>query len=164
MESIATQSKQTDSEDFLNEDQESDSDSKQANSYQLIRDISRREIMGPLRFGYAELIAYAQSVTSEKDLSEPDNYKETISCEQSKQWIKEIKYLGKNKTWILVDKPKNQKLVEYIAATEEAKEGLWLKGFLSELMGREETITVNCDSQSALHLIKNPMYHERSKH
>lgn len=138
MESIATQSKQTDSEDFLNEDQESDSDSKQANSYQLIRDRSRREIMGPLRFGYAELITYALSVTSEKDLSEPDNYKETISCEQSKQWIKEIKYLGKNKTWILMDKPKNQKLVgcRWIYKKKEGIPGVEQTRFKARLVAK----------------------------
>lgn len=53
---------------------------------------------------------------------------------------------------------------EYIAVIEAVKEEIWIKGFFGELMQREENVTVHCDSQSALHLIKNPMFHERSKH
>lgn len=53
---------------------------------------------------------------------------------------------------------------EYMAATEAIKEALWLKGFAAELGFNSEDITVHCDNQSALHLMKNPMYHERSKH
>lgn len=44
------------------------------------------------------------------------------------------------------------------------KEGLWLRGFLGEILGREETVTIFSDSQSALHLIKNPMFHDRTKY
>ena len=53
---------------------------------------------------------------------------------------------------------------EYMAATEAIKEAIWLKGFTQELGLKSENITVFCDNQSALHLMKNPMYHERSKH
>ena len=53
---------------------------------------------------------------------------------------------------------------EYMVATDAVKEALWIKGFLSEILGIEECITVFCDNQSALHLMKNPVYHERSKH
>lgn len=51
-----------------------------------------------------------------------------------------------------------------MAATEAVKERLWLKGLLSELMGREADIVIKCDNQPALHLIMNPMNHERSKY
>lgn len=39
-----------------------------------------------------------------------------------------------------------------------------MKGLLAELMGNEVSVVINCDNQSALHLMKNPMYHKRSKH
>ena len=51
-----------------------------------------------------------------------------------------------------------------MGATEAIKEALWLKGFAAELGFNSKDITIHCDNQSALHLMKNPMYHERSKH
>jgi transposase InsO family protein len=53
---------------------------------------------------------------------------------------------------------------EYIAATEAIKEGIWLQGMLKELEIYNETVTVFSDSQSALHLCKNPVFHDRMKH
>ncbi|CAM8949180.1 unnamed protein product [Rhodiola kirilowii] len=53
---------------------------------------------------------------------------------------------------------------EYIAATEAAKEALWLKGLLYELENECYVPIVFLDSQSALHLSHDPVYHERSKH
>lgn len=90
MESFAPQDKQTDTDIFFNEDQEVKSDFEEVNSYLLVIDRSRREIKPPLRFGYADLIAYALSVTSDMVESEPESYKEAISCDHSKQWIEAI--------------------------------------------------------------------------
>lgn len=53
---------------------------------------------------------------------------------------------------------------EYIAITEAVKEALWLKGIINELGLQQECIQVHCDSQSVIHLTKNSMYHERTKH
>lgn len=53
---------------------------------------------------------------------------------------------------------------EYVAITEAVKEGLWLKGFLGELLQQKESFTVFSDNKSAICLIKNPVYHERTKH
>ena len=53
---------------------------------------------------------------------------------------------------------------EYIAAAEACKEMLWLKNFLLELGQKQEDYAVLCDSQSAIHLAKNPAYHSRFKH
>ena len=53
---------------------------------------------------------------------------------------------------------------EYIALTEAVKEALWLKGLVTELGLEQESVTVNCDSSSAIQLSKNPKYHERTKH
>ncbi|GKV50375.1 hypothetical protein SLEP1_g57082 [Rubroshorea leprosula] len=53
---------------------------------------------------------------------------------------------------------------EYMAITEAVKEALWLKGLVSDLGVEQNEIMVFCDSQSAIHLTKNTMYHERTKH
>ena len=54
--------------------------------------------------------------------------------------------------------------MEYIAANEAGKEMLWLKQFLQELGLKQDGYVVNCDSQSAIDLSKNSMYHSHSKH
>ena len=53
---------------------------------------------------------------------------------------------------------------EYIAATEAGKEMVWLKRFLQELGLHQKEYVVYCDSQSAIDLSKNSMYHARTKH
>ncbi|GAB2289888.1 hypothetical protein Dimus_038073 [Dionaea muscipula] len=53
---------------------------------------------------------------------------------------------------------------EYIAAVEAGKEMLWVKRFLQELGISQTDYRVHCDSQSALDLSKNAMYHSRTKH
>ena len=53
---------------------------------------------------------------------------------------------------------------EYIAISEAAKEMIWLKNFLKEL-GKEQDISpLFSDSQSAIGLAKNPVFHSRCKH
>ena len=54
--------------------------------------------------------------------------------------------------------------VEYIATTEAGKEMLWMKRFLQELGLKQRDYIVHCDSQSAIDLSKNTMYHARMKH
>lgn len=53
---------------------------------------------------------------------------------------------------------------EYIALTEAAKEGVWLKGLTEELRFKQGMISVHCDSQSAICLTKNNVFHGRKKH
>ncbi|XP_062080441.1 secreted RxLR effector protein 161-like [Humulus lupulus] len=53
---------------------------------------------------------------------------------------------------------------EYIACTEAVKEALWLKGLTRELGVDQRVVTIFSDSQSALHLSKNQVFHERIKH
>ncbi|XP_031251064.1 secreted RxLR effector protein 161-like [Pistacia vera] len=53
---------------------------------------------------------------------------------------------------------------EYVAVTDVFKEALWLQGLLSEVKLLEGAVTVYLDSQSAIHLSKNPIYYERTKH
>eukprot|EP00253_Pinus_taeda_P003776 PITA_03776 len=54
--------------------------------------------------------------------------------------------------------------VEYIAASDASKEAIWLKGLLDEIGRTQEKVNVLCDSQSAIHLAKNPAYHSITKH
>jgi hypothetical protein len=54
---------------------------------------------------------------------------------------------------------------EYVAATEAAKEAIWLRGLLEELgFPQEQPTTLFCDNQSAIALVENPVMHDRTKH
>ncbi|KZV56298.1 hypothetical protein F511_00295 [Dorcoceras hygrometricum] len=53
---------------------------------------------------------------------------------------------------------------EYMAATEAIKEALWAKGFCEEMKISHGEVVIYCDNQSAIHLMRNPRFHERSKH
>lgn len=53
---------------------------------------------------------------------------------------------------------------EYMAISEAGKEMIWLKNFLKELGKEQDNYELFSDSQSAIHLDKNPVFHARSKH
>nr|GFA77369.1 ribonuclease H-like domain, reverse transcriptase, RNA-dependent DNA polymerase [Tanacetum cinerariifolium] len=54
---------------------------------------------------------------------------------------------------------------KFLAATGAACQALWLKRLLSELDGwKEERITLKVDNISAIALVRNPVFHGRSKH
>jgi hypothetical protein len=53
---------------------------------------------------------------------------------------------------------------EYIATIEAAKEFLCMMKFRQELGVDHERSVLFSDSQSAIHLDKNPTFHSRSKH
>lgn len=54
---------------------------------------------------------------------------------------------------------------EYIAATTAACQGIWLARLLAELKGeRVRSITLKMDSESAIQLSKNPVFHDHCKH
>ncbi|KAG8497793.1 hypothetical protein CXB51_007423 [Gossypium anomalum] len=53
---------------------------------------------------------------------------------------------------------------EHMAITEACKEAIWLKGLFSELNKDLQISTVFCDSQNAIFLTKDQMFHERTKH
>ncbi|GJR86958.1 retrovirus-related pol polyprotein from transposon TNT 1-94 [Tanacetum coccineum] len=56
------------------------------------------------------------------------------------------------------------KEAEYMALTKAVKESIWLKGLLIELGVNLRSVVVNCDNQSAIHLSRNAMFHEKTKH
>ena len=53
---------------------------------------------------------------------------------------------------------------ENIATIEAGKEMLWMKWFLQELDLKQRDYIVHCNSQSAIDLSKNTIYHARTKH
>jgi hypothetical protein len=53
---------------------------------------------------------------------------------------------------------------EYMAAVEAAKEALWLTELVKELGIQQVGVSLYCDSQSAIYLAKNQVYHARTKH
>ncbi|KAG7567097.1 Integrase catalytic core, partial [Arabidopsis thaliana x Arabidopsis arenosa] len=53
---------------------------------------------------------------------------------------------------------------EFIALTEAVKEAIWVKGLLGDLGFVQDNAQVWCDSQSAICLSKNSVFHERTKH
>lgn len=41
----------------------------------------------------------------------------------------------------------------------------WLKGILSNLgIDNDKPMMIHCDSQAAIHIAKNPVFHEHTKH
>lgn len=53
---------------------------------------------------------------------------------------------------------------EYMAAASAVREALWLRKLMPDLGIPLSTIKINCDSQSALALLKDPVTSQRSKH
>lgn len=54
---------------------------------------------------------------------------------------------------------------EYVAASAAARESIWLRKLLSDIgcpCDKETALFV--DNQSAIQLVKNPVYHKRTKH
>ena len=56
---------------------------------------------------------------------------------------------------------------EYVAASEAAKEAVWLRNFMMDLdviLGLHKTITIYCDNNGAVANSKEPRVHKASKH
>ena len=54
---------------------------------------------------------------------------------------------------------------EFMAATEAAKQAIWLQNLFAEVIGTTcERVTLRVDNKSAIALTKNPVFHGRSKH
>ena len=53
---------------------------------------------------------------------------------------------------------------KYMVMTEAGKEVVCLNGLVNELGFKQDSMVLHCDSQSAIHLAKNQVYHARTKH
>ena len=82
----------------------------------MARDRIRRQIKSPQRYAYADLVAYVLNVENSIERKEHQTYHEANTSGKSTRWIaamnEEIESLQKKHTWQLVEKPKNQKIVD----------------------------------------------------
>jgi hypothetical protein len=56
---------------------------------------------------------------------------------------------------------------EYMALCNASKEAIYLKNLITEINFGDKAktpIMIHCDNLSAIQLVKNPVYHSRSKH
>ena len=53
---------------------------------------------------------------------------------------------------------------EFMAATEAAKQAIWLQELLGEIVKDSEKAMIRIDNKSAIALTKNPVFHGRNKH
>eukprot|EP00253_Pinus_taeda_P024883 PITA_24883 len=53
---------------------------------------------------------------------------------------------------------------EYMADTDASKEGFWLQRLCSSMGLVQGAISIDCDRQSAIFLVKNPASHSKTKH
>ena len=51
-----------------------------------------------------------------------------------------------------------------MAATHASKEVVWLQRLCLEIGFKQQVVRIDCDSQSAILLAKNPAYHFKTKH
>nr|GFA52857.1 Toll/interleukin-1 receptor (TIR) domain-containing protein [Tanacetum cinerariifolium] len=80
-------------------------------------------------------------------------------------WIEamqeELLQFKMQKVWILVDLPYRKREI----ATMAACQGIWLRRLLTNLTGQNiPPVIMHVDNRSALDLMKNPVFHGRSKH
>ncbi|MCO5570950.1 hypothetical protein L7F22_024680 [Adiantum nelumboides] len=53
---------------------------------------------------------------------------------------------------------------KYVVVSEACKEEVWLGRLVTDLGIKEETPMLHCDSQSAIQLVRNSVYHSKTKH
>ncbi|KAH9680944.1 hypothetical protein KPL71_026750 [Citrus sinensis] len=94
---------------------ETASDQRRSEDYQLVRDKENRVIKPPRRYAYADLITFALTAAHEIATDEPRTYSEAINSNKVKEWIKaideEMMSLKKNHTWNLIERPTNKRVV-----------------------------------------------------
>ncbi|GJU94763.1 hypothetical protein Tco_1319519 [Tanacetum coccineum] len=62
------------------------------------------------------------------------------------------------------DPDKGRSITGYAFLVQGCVEAIWLRGLLEELGVELNTVAVNCDNQGAIHLSRNHVFHERTKH
>ncbi|GJT18000.1 transposable element [Tanacetum coccineum] len=80
----------------------------------------------------------------------------------SSQWVEG--YCDSNYAGDLDKRRSTTGYVFTMAKAPAVKEAIWLQGLLDELGINQKIVTMYSDSQSAIHLAKNQVYHARTKH
>jgi hypothetical protein len=122
-----------------------------------------RYIQGSLNFG----VRYNQEKT--KELVGFSDSSFAMDQDDGRSTTGHVFYLGKSPITWCSQKQNTVALssceAEFMAATSAACQGIWLRGLLSEITGMEERVVVLfVDKKSAIALMKNPVFHGRSKH
>jgi hypothetical protein len=71
-----------------------------------------------------------------------------------------ISWMGKRQVVVALSTTES----EYMAATHESKEAVWLQRLCSGIGLVQQAVRIECDSQTAIFLAKNPTYHSKTKH
>lgn len=71
-----------------------------------------------------------------------------------------ISWLSKRQTSVALSTTE----AEFVAACEAAKEAIWLNRLLREITVLSSVPVLHIDNMSAIKLIKNPIFHKRTKH
>ena len=83
--------------------------------YLMARDRVRRQINPPSRFEDTYFVAYAFAAADEIEIEEPKTFTEAMTSKKQKIWKngadEEMNSLQQNRTWILIEKHENAKLV-----------------------------------------------------
>ena len=152
------------------EDEESDVDQPQPESgnnrtitaspgYLLTRDRTRRIRKPNPKYSYADIIAYALVAYQELADNEPKTFHEAVKSKYARQWRlamdEEIKSLHENKTWILVPKPAEQKIVDYkwIFKVKEGLSSLESVRFKARLLAKSFTQVEGIDYNEIFSLV-----------
>ena len=121
----------------------------------LARDRVRRTIKPPSRFEDSDFAAYALAVSEEIEINEPESYKEAMMSKKSKFWKnvarEEMNSLQRARTWTLIERPENAKVIgskwifklnlEYLESKIRGiKADWWLRDFLK----RRGSTTMKC--------------------
>nr|GEU41699.1 putative reverse transcriptase domain-containing protein [Tanacetum cinerariifolium] len=76
--------------------------------------------------------------------------------------VESLMYAMRDRIWLMRSLSMTEE--EYMSMTEGIKECMWLHGLVQSLGLKLEKPVLFCDSQNALSLAKNSMYHKRTKH
>ncbi|KAK9080130.1 hypothetical protein SSX86_001805 [Deinandra increscens subsp. villosa] len=136
--------------------------SSSGNSYQLARDRPRRTIFKPVRYRTEEDIsAFAFAAAEMECVHEPLSFEDALDSDDKEEWMKamleEVESLKVNKTWVLVKKPADAKVIacRWLYKLKEGVDGeedIYIdqpKGFVE--LGKEEYV---CKLQRSLYGLK----------
>lgn len=102
-------------ESILSEEDDTGNETQTLDNYLLARDRGKRESRPPSRYEDTDYATYALASADSINFDEPKSYVEAMRCKSSRMWglgmDDEMDSLNRNQTWILTDRPKDQKVI-----------------------------------------------------